>query len=181
MRPYYIFIGCLLADLILLAALPMLKAEGLDAIAILPSGVRQGVIEEAEHYSHYPLKLEVLDCKQVRLKFASREIVLPIVAESPSLSLDTKVLDPETILTEAAGLIQPRGIIIRKGVSYLVLPRKPVTAGTRLKISLEGAPYIIILAGVYPKAYTLQYQDTKKTFLLNPSLPSHPSEKALKK
>ncbi len=171
MKSYFLFLGCLWGMIV------FLKAEGLEAI--LPSSVRQSVIEEGEYYSQYPQRLEVLDCTQVHFKFLAKEVTVPIATEEPVL--DVKTLSPESILVQAAALLNPRGVMMRQGVHYLVLPKKPVPAGTKLKISLDAASYIIVLSEVYPKAYALQYQDTKKTFVLNPSpLPSS-SEKALKK
>ncbi len=154
-----------------------LKAEGLEAI--LPSSVRQRVIEEGEYYSQYPQNLEVLDCTQVHFKFLAKEATVPILTEEPML--DVKTLSPESILVQAAALLNPRGMMMRQGVRYLVLPKKPVPAGTRLKISLDAASYIIVVSEVYPRSYTLEYQDMKKTFVFHPSLQTRPLEKALKK
>ncbi len=154
-----------------------LEAEGLEAI--LQPSIRQEVIEAGEYYSQYPQRLEVLDCSQVHFRFLAKDSPLPVAAQAPILGVET--LSPESILVQAAALLNPRGVMMRKGIHYLVLPKKPVPAGTRLKISLDMASYIIIVTEVYPKAYTLQYQDMKKTFEFNPSLPSSLLEKALKK
>lgn len=171
MKPYFLFLGCFLA------ILPLLKAENLDLI--VPSNVRQEVIGEAEQYSQYPQNLEVLDCSAVHFKFLAKDALVTTAAEEPVL--DTKTLTPDAILNEASAFLNPRGVMMRKGMYYIVLPKKPVPVGTRLKISLNGVIYIIVVSEVSPKAYTLQYQDVKKTFGFNSSQKTASSEKALKK
>ena len=171
MKYYCLFLGSLLLTMV------FLKAESLDAI--LPSSVRQGVIEEAEYYSQYPRRLEVLDCSQVHFKFSAKDTPAPVISEKPIL--DVENLTPESILVQAAALLNPRGVMMRQGIHYLVLPKKPVPAGTKLKISLDTTSYIIVLSEVYSKSYTLEYQNMKKTFVFNPSLRPSSSEKALKK
>jgi hypothetical protein len=155
----------LLFYLLLLATVGYpLQAEELDRIT--PSSLRQVVIDEAQLYSLYPMQLEVLDLSDVRLKFLSKEDAIGKVLEK-EIALEAKELSEEQILTQAVALLQPRGVIARKGVYLLVLSKGPVKEGTRLKVKIDSKPYIVVLAAIRNKFYTLQYKTVKKTFSFN--------------
>lgn len=178
MKPFLLYLTFLV-----LVMCPM-RAEEPDRI--IPSAVRQTVLDEAQLYSQYPLRLDPIDLSNVHLRFLSKEDALIKVSEKEAV-LDTKTLTEEQVLTAAVGILKPRGVIARKGVYHLILPKGPVKAGTRLKIKIDTQAYTLVLAAIHNNFYTLQYKAFKKSFSLNAVTPSgalsaaNASQKALKK